>query len=75
MRPSEVREMTDDELLAREQELRENVFNLRLQRASGDLVNTAQVALIKRDLARVLTLIQERDLKSSDKAVTGGKGK
>jgi large subunit ribosomal protein L29 len=62
MKASEVREMTDEELLAKEGELREACFNLRVQKATGDLVNTALLKLTRRDLARILTAIRERNI-------------
>jgi large subunit ribosomal protein L29 len=65
MKASEVRELTDEELLSREQELRDTLFHLRLQKATGDLINTAQLSLIRKDLARVLGLIREKNLKQS----------
>ncbi len=68
MKASEVHQMTDDELLAKEQELREACFNLKIQKASGDLVNTAQLKLVRKDLARVLGMIRERNIKRAGEA-------
>ncbi len=65
MKASEVRELTDEELLSKEKDLRETLFHLRLQKASGDLSNTAQLNLIRKDLARVLGLIREKNLKQA----------
>lgn len=67
MKASEVRELTDEELVTREKQLREALFNLRLQKATGDLTNTAQVKLTRRDLARVLGMIRERNLEGAGK--------
>ena len=66
-----MREMTDEELLSNEQELRETCFNLKIQKASGDLVNTARLKLVKKDLARVLGMIRERNI---NREVVAGKG-
>lgn len=74
MKASEVREMTDEELLSKEQELRESCFNLKIQKASGDLVNTAQLKLVRRDLARILGAIRERNIESAQRAAKGSKG-
>jgi len=62
MRASEIREMTDDELVGQEQELKRALQNLRIQFATGQLTNTAQLKLTKRDLARVKTVLKERGL-------------
>ncbi|OGP58211.1 MAG: 50S ribosomal protein L29 [Deltaproteobacteria bacterium RBG_13_61_14] len=65
MKASEIREMTDDELKSQEQELKRALQNLRIQFATGQLTNTAQLKLSKRDLARVKTVLKERGLKAS----------
>jgi large subunit ribosomal protein L29 len=62
MNASEIREMTDEELRSQEQELARALLNLRIQYATGQLTNTAQLKLTKRDLARVKTILQERRL-------------
>jgi len=59
--------MSDEELLAKEEELRKTLFNLRIQKATGQLTNTALIRQTKRDLARVLTVIRERNLKGKKK--------
>jgi len=63
MRTSEIRLMSDEELRAKEEELRKTLFNLRIQKATGQLTNTALIKQTRRDLARVLTVIRERELK------------
>jgi len=60
MRVTELRELTVDELVQRESELKRKLFNLRFQRASGELDNTAELAKTRRDIARVMTVIRER---------------
>jgi large subunit ribosomal protein L29 len=60
MRPAELRELTIDELLLREAELKRKLFNLRFQRASGELDNTAEIKKTRRDIARVMTVIGQR---------------
>ncbi|MCY3824801.1 MAG: 50S ribosomal protein L29 [Nitrospinae bacterium] len=61
MKYSEVLELSDDELGFKEKELRQELFNLRFRKATGQLDNTARIGLLKRDLARVLTSKRERD--------------
>jgi large subunit ribosomal protein L29 len=57
MKASEVREMTLNELLAKSRDLRQELFNLRLQKASAQLENPARLRLLRRDIARVETRI------------------
>ncbi|MFO8058793.1 MAG: 50S ribosomal protein L29 [bacterium] len=64
MKPSEIREFTDEELLSQEAELERTVFNLRIQYATGQVENTASLKNTRRDLARVKTVLKERKLKS-----------
>ncbi len=60
MKGRELRELSDEELTRRLAESREELFNLRFQRATGALENTARLGLAKRDIARILTLQAER---------------
>ena len=60
MRASELGELTIDELVQREAELKRKLFNLRFQRASGELDNTAELKKTRRDIARVMTVIGQR---------------
>ena len=52
--------MSDEELVKRLAESRENLFNLRFQMATGALDNSARLSLAKRDIARILTVQAER---------------
>lgn len=71
MKPTEIREMTDDELFAKEAELERGLFNFKIQHATGQLDSTAKVNTTKRDLARVKTIIRERGLKPAATASAG----
>ena len=57
---ADLRAKTDDELGTRLGELKKEQFNLRFQKASGQLSNTAQVARVRREIAQVKTMIRER---------------
>ena len=59
-RPSELRELTDDELDHRLTESRKELFNLRFQSVTGALENSARLKLTKREIARILTVQTER---------------
>ncbi len=60
MKARELRELSDEELVKRLAESRENLFNLRFQLATGALDNSARVGLAKRDIARIMTIQAER---------------
>ncbi len=61
MKASELREMTNEELQATLRDLREELFNLRFQHAMGKLKNTSRIKQVKKDIARVLTVLGERE--------------
>lgn len=61
MRPGEIREMTEEELEEKAGELKEKLFNLRFQKSTGELDNTAELKKTKKDIARVKTVQRERE--------------
>ncbi len=60
MKAATLRDMSVDELQRKLAELRESLFNLKFQHATGQLENTAQLKRHKRDIARVLTVLREK---------------
>ena len=64
MRASELRDMSDQELDLKEEELRENVFRFRLRRGMGQLDNSGSLQQARRDIARVKTIQAERRRKA-----------
>ena len=58
----ELRDLSREELQARETELRQELFNLRFQHATRQLENTARIPEVRKEIARVLTLLSERSL-------------
>ncbi len=60
MKAAEVRELTVDDLRAREQELDDQLFRLRIQKSMGQLEAPAKVAGVRRDLARIKTILREK---------------
>ena len=60
MSASELRDLSEAELDKRLQDARQELFNLRLQRAAGKLLNPARVAAVRRSVAQLLTVIRER---------------
>jgi large subunit ribosomal protein L29 len=71
MRPSEVRELGETELRQKEHDLREELFRLKLRGATGQIENRMQARGTRRDLARVLTALRERELGKSTESRTG----
>ena len=63
MKAAKWREMSDDELQQKAQELGEELFNLRFQLSIGVAKNPARVAIARRDLARAQTILRERALR------------
>ncbi len=65
MKASEFQDMTKDELLQKLKELREALFNLRFQHATGQLENTAQLGKTRKDVARALTILRQAEKKAA----------
>ena len=61
MKARELRDLADEELAKRLAESRDELFRLRFQAATGALDNTARLALVKRDVARILGVQRERE--------------
>jgi len=61
LRARELRDLTDDELEQRLLETRQELFNLRFQSATGALENSARLKVTKREIARILTVRNERE--------------
>ena len=62
-RLSDLRVMTDDQLNDEALKLKKERFNLRFQKASGQLQDTARVRVVRRDIARVRTVMKEKAVK------------
>jgi large subunit ribosomal protein L29 len=60
MKPAEIRGLSLDELLAKSEELRSEMFNARIRKATGQLEDTAKLKQLRRDIARVETILSER---------------
>ena len=58
----ELRELSDDALVDKLREAKEELFNLRFQAATGQLDNHGRLKLVKKDIARIYTLMREREL-------------
>lgn len=60
MRASEFRDLSDEELNHKEADLRDELFRLKYQHATGQLENKARLIQVKKDIARLLTVFRER---------------
>jgi large subunit ribosomal protein L29 len=60
MKLEEIRNLTQDELVARKRELRQESFHLRLQQQSGQLEKPSQIRAIRREVARVETVLTQK---------------
>ena len=60
--PGELRELTEEELTTRLRESKEELFNLRFQMATGQLTNNRRLRVVRHDIARIYTVIREREL-------------
>lgn len=59
---ADLRELNEDELVARLRESKEELFNLRFQMATGQLTNNRRLRVVRQDIARIYTVMREREL-------------
>ena len=59
---AEIRDLADEELVSRLGEAKEELFNLRFQVATGQLDNNRRLHTVRRDIARIYTVMREREL-------------
>lgn len=65
MKPDEIRKMAPEERLRKLNELRLELIKLRLQAKMGTLTNTARIRNVRKDIARILTIMREEELKQA----------
>ena len=73
MKPAELRQMDEDELERRLAEAREELFNLRFQHVTGQLDNHARLRQVRKDIARINTLLREQEIAAAE-AAEGAEG-
>ncbi|MDX2642412.1 50S ribosomal protein L29 [Streptomyces sp. NBC_00510] len=59
---TELRQLGDEELVGKLREAKEELFNLRFQAATGQLENNSRLKVVRKDIARIYTLMREREL-------------
>lgn len=62
MKASEIKDLTAAELVAKEKGYKEELFNLRFQLATGQLENTARLAQVRKNIARIKTVLRQQEL-------------
>jgi len=71
MEPKALRELTVDELKEKHRQFKEELFNLRFQNAIGQLSNTSRIKEVRRTIARVLTVLHEKETSAQRAGVRG----
>jgi len=62
----EIRSLGDDELLTRLAETKQELFNLRFQNVTGQLENSSRLPLVRREIARINTVLREREIAAAE---------
>jgi large subunit ribosomal protein L29 len=65
MKAKELRDLTYDELVRKEGDLKEELFNLRFRLATGQLDNPMTIKAVRKDMARVKTIIRQKELEKA----------
>ena len=62
MKAKDIRALTTDQMLEKEKQYKEELFNLRSQQATGQLENTARLRQVRKNIARIKTILSEKEL-------------
>ena len=62
MKTKDIRALTTDQMLEKEKQYKEELFNLRFQQATGQLENTARLRQVRKNIARIKTILSEKEL-------------
>ena len=68
---ADLRELSDDQLVERAESAKEELFNLRFQLATGQLDNSSAIKKVRHEIARIATVIRQRDIEAARSATTG----
>ncbi len=66
MKSSDIRELSTKELEMKLAEIKQELLNLRFSHATGSLKNPKQITLLKKDIARILTVLKQRELEAKE---------
>jgi large subunit ribosomal protein L29 len=67
MRASEMKDLTVEELRQKEQDFKKELFNLRFQTVTGEIQNPKRIKAVRKDIARILTVITEKTKEQKNK--------
>ena len=62
MKAKDIRALTTDQMLEKEKQYKEELFNVRFQHATGQLENTARLRQVRKNIARIKTILSEKEL-------------
>lgn len=62
MKAKDIRALTTDQMLEKEKQYKEELFNLRFQQATGQLEDTARLRQVRKNIARIKTILSEKEL-------------
>jgi len=65
MKVDQIRDLPDEEIIARLDEAREEIMNLRFQQATGELLDTSQLGKVRKKIARFETILKEREMEAA----------
>lgn len=65
MKVKDINELTTDKILDKEKQYKEELFNLRFQLATGQLKNTARLKQVRKNIARIKTVIRQKELENN----------
>ncbi len=71
MKPQELRDMTREEILIKKEELDKEIFNLKIRQATKQIDNPLRIMTLRRELARIITILHEDELKIRPLAARG----
>ncbi len=71
MKPQELRDMTKEEILIRKEELEKEIFNVKIRQATKQIDNPLRIKTLRRELARIVTILHEDELKIRPLAARG----
>lgn len=71
MKPDELRDMTKEEILIKREELEKEIFNLKIRQATKQIDNPLRIGTLKRELARIVTILNEDEMKIRPLAAKG----
>jgi large subunit ribosomal protein L29 len=74
MKIAEIRALSVDELKQKEMDFRKELFGLKFQLSKGELENNKRVMAVRKDIAKILTIITEKEAAVAGKATKRGKG-